>query len=267
VVTGLGAVSPLGLDMQSSWEGLLAGRSVTEPITRFDASEFLTRFACEVKDFDIFEYDRYIKRKDARRLDRFMQFAIAVAAQALEDAGLVIDDSLADDTGVYFGCGIGGLETIHRGYESLNTKGPMRVSPFVATYMLPKHRCRPDQHSLRHPRPKPVHHLRLCNRHTRHRRSGRGHPTGGMPRSCWPAAEKRRSRRSLWPPFTGLKPFPNATTIQNTRAARSTPNGMASYSPKVQPCSCWRTWSSPWLGAQHHWPKCSVMAQLPMPTT
>ncbi len=137
MVTGLGAVSPLGLDMQSSWEGLLAGRSVTEPITRFDASEFLTRFACEVKDFDIFEYDRYIKRKDARRLDRFMQFAIAVAAQALEDAGLVIDDSLADDTGVYFGCGIGGLETIHRGYESLNTKGPMRVSPFVATYMLP----------------------------------------------------------------------------------------------------------------------------------
>jgi 3-oxoacyl-[acyl-carrier-protein] synthase II len=133
----MGAVTPLGLDLKSTWENLLAGRSVTGPITRFDTSGFLTRIACEVKDFDIGAYEQYVSRKQARRLDRFMQFAIAVAAQALEHAGLTIDDSLADEVGVFFGCGIGGLETIDRGYESLNKKGPMRVSPFVATYMLP----------------------------------------------------------------------------------------------------------------------------------
>ncbi len=111
----MGAVTPLGLDLKSTWENLLAGRSVTGPITRFDTSGFLTRIACEVKDFDIGAYEQYVSRKQARRLDRFMQFAIAVAAQALEHAGLTIDDSLADEVGVRFGCGIGGLETIGRG--------------------------------------------------------------------------------------------------------------------------------------------------------
>ncbi len=137
VVTGMGAVTPLGLDMQSSWEGLLAGRSAAGPITAFDTTEFFTRFVCAVHDFDMSAYSRYASSKEARRMDRLVQFAVAVAAQAVEQAGLTIDDDIADEVGVLFGSGIGGLETIDRGYNALFAQGPRRVSPFVATYMLP----------------------------------------------------------------------------------------------------------------------------------
>jgi 3-oxoacyl-[acyl-carrier-protein] synthase II len=132
VVTGLGAVSPLGLTVPSTWEGLLAGRSGAGPITRFDTAGFETTIACEVKDFDP---GLYLDRKEARRMDRFTHFAIAAAREALAQAGLTISDENADDIGVVIGTGIGGIETLSQQFKVLHDKGPSRISPFLCTMM------------------------------------------------------------------------------------------------------------------------------------
>jgi len=105
VVTGLGAVSPLGLDVDSTWDGLISGRSGIGSITLFDAAAFETRIAGEVKDFDP---GRYLDRKEARRMDRFVQFAVAAARQALEAARLEIDGGNAEDVAVIIGSGSAG---------------------------------------------------------------------------------------------------------------------------------------------------------------
>jgi len=130
----MGTINPLGLDVETTWRNLLAGKSGAGRITRFDPSPFLTQIACEVKDFDP---EDYMDRKEARRLDRYIQFAIACTAQALEQAGLTIDESNADDVGVIIGSGIGGLLTIDKGYHDLFKKGPMRVSPLTGPMMIP----------------------------------------------------------------------------------------------------------------------------------
>lgn len=134
VVTGMGVISSLGLDPDTLWANLLAGETRAGPITRFDASEFLVQIACETNDFNPLDY---MDRRDARRLDRFAQFAVACSAQAVEQACLHIDASNADRIGVVFGTAIGGLETIQAGYEALFSKGPMRVSPLTGAMMLP----------------------------------------------------------------------------------------------------------------------------------
>ena len=133
VITGMGTINPLGLDVETTWRNLLAGKSGAGRITRFDPSPFLTQIACEVNDFDP---EDYMDRKDARRLDRYIQFAIASAVQALEQAELIIDNNNADDVGVIIGSGIGGLLTIDRGYHDLLEKGPMRVSPLTGPMMI-----------------------------------------------------------------------------------------------------------------------------------
>nr|WP_290665626.1 beta-ketoacyl-ACP synthase II [Ardenticatena sp.] len=138
VVTGIGAITALGKDMPTTWKNLLAGVSGAGPITRFDTSEFLVKFACEVKDFDISEYKDVISPKEARRIDRNIQMMIGAAAQAMRQANLRIEDpEQANRAGTLVGTGIGGLETIYAGHKTLFEKGPKRVSPFVATYMLP----------------------------------------------------------------------------------------------------------------------------------
>ena len=138
VVTGIGAITALGKDMPTTWKNLLAGVSGAGPITRFDTSDFLVKFACEVKDFDIAEYEDIISPKEAKRIDRNIQLMLGAAAQAMRQAGLRIEDpEHANRAGALVGTGIGGLETLYEGHKTLFEKGPKRVSPFVATYMLP----------------------------------------------------------------------------------------------------------------------------------
>ncbi|WP_026375022.1 beta-ketoacyl-ACP synthase II [Aestuariibacter salexigens] len=127
VVTGLGMLSPLGNDVDSTWSALLAGKSGIGPITQFDCTDFSTRFAGEVKDFDV---EQYIPKKEAKKMDRFIQFGVAAGMQALRDSGLAITDDNAGRVGVAIGSGIGGLALIEANHEKLLNSGPRKVSPF-----------------------------------------------------------------------------------------------------------------------------------------
>ncbi len=127
VVTGVGLITPIGIGNRPSWKGLLEGHSGAGPITLFDASRHTTRFACEVKGFDA---TNWVEKKDIKKMDRFVQFAVAAAQFALEDAGLTIERSFADRVGVYIGSGIGGFATIEREHETMLKSGPRRISPF-----------------------------------------------------------------------------------------------------------------------------------------
>jgi 3-oxoacyl-[acyl-carrier-protein] synthase II len=133
VITGMGAITPLGLDVETTWRSLLAGRSGTMRLTAFDPTPFCSQIAGEVKGFDP---EAYMSRKEARRSDRFSQFAIACTAQALEQAGLAITEENADEIGVIIGTCIGGLQTMSDAYQALFEKGPMRISPFTVPMMI-----------------------------------------------------------------------------------------------------------------------------------
>jgi len=126
-VTGVGLVSPVGIGTEETWHALLAGRSGAAPITLFDASHHSTRFACEVKGFDPL---RWIERKDVKKVDRFIQFAIAAADLALADAAWTVPPAAAGRVGVFIGSGIGGFATIEREHEALLRGGPRKISPF-----------------------------------------------------------------------------------------------------------------------------------------
>lgn len=134
VVTGLGAVTPLGLSVEEFWKNLLAGKSGAAPITYFDAGDFDTKFACEVKGFDPLVF---LDRKLAQRCDPFTQFALAASEMAIRDAGLNLEQENRDRIGVVVGSGIGGMWTYHRAQESLwESKGPHRISPFFIPMMI-----------------------------------------------------------------------------------------------------------------------------------
>jgi 3-oxoacyl-[acyl-carrier-protein] synthase II len=130
VITGMGAVTPLGLDTASTWAGLVAGRSGVGPITQFDASRLTTRIAGEVKDFDC---SSVLDRKDQRRNDRYVQLALVASRQAMEQAGLParLEGELAERTGVIVGTGIGGIRTLADQILLMGEKGPDRMSPFL----------------------------------------------------------------------------------------------------------------------------------------
>jgi len=132
-MTGLGCVSPLGLNLTETWAALLAGKSGAGPITRFDASLHKTRFAAEVKGFDPLAL---FGAREARKMDRFTQFAIAAAQQALDQSGLQINDANRDRVGIVIGTGIGGITTMIENYEVLKERGPERVSPFLIPMMI-----------------------------------------------------------------------------------------------------------------------------------
>ncbi len=127
VVTGVGLVSALGNDTESTWKSLLEGKSGVGLITRFDASEFSSRIAAEVKGLDPLAY---LTSKDAKKMDRFILYAIVAADCALRGSGLVVDAGNAERVGVYIGSGIGGFETIEREHEKFVREGPRRISPF-----------------------------------------------------------------------------------------------------------------------------------------
>ncbi len=133
LVTGVGSVSPLGGDMDALWDGLVAGRSGAGPITRFDASAMDSRIACEVKDFST---EGILDRKDAKRMDRFVQFAAVAAHEALRRARLDPDAVDRDRVGVVIGSGIGGMETFEQQHQTLLERGPGRVSPFFIPMMI-----------------------------------------------------------------------------------------------------------------------------------
>ena len=127
VITGLGMVSPLGVGVERNWNALLEGKNGIGLITRFDPEIFTTRIAGEVKDFDPLEF---IDKKEARKMDPFIQFAVVAAAQAVEDSEIKREDLEGDRTGVFVGSGIGGIGAIENQHEILLSKGPGRVSPF-----------------------------------------------------------------------------------------------------------------------------------------
>ena len=132
-VTGIGIISPLGLDAQSTWAGLAEGQSGIDFITAFDTEGFDTRFAGEVKGFDP---ESYLDRKDARRMDRFAQFAAVAAQQACRQAQLTPESIDPYRVGVIIGSGIGGIITLSQQFEVLSQRGPRRVSPFLIPMML-----------------------------------------------------------------------------------------------------------------------------------
>jgi len=133
VVTGLGLITPLGIGVDENWSALSAGKSGIAEITRFDASDFNTKIAGEVKGF---QAEDYLPKKEARRTESFIAYAVAASRMALEDSGLVIDKSNAERVGVLTGCGLGGLLMLEQTSRTLDKKGPRRVSPFFIPMMI-----------------------------------------------------------------------------------------------------------------------------------
>ncbi len=133
VVTGLGCVSPLGNNVKETWSALLAGKSGAAPITSFDTGAHKTKFAAEVKGFD---GAALLGGREARKMDRFAQFAIAAAIEALEGSGLKVDESNRDRVGILIGSGIGGVITTIEQYQVYQSRGPERVSPFLVPMMI-----------------------------------------------------------------------------------------------------------------------------------
>ena len=133
VITGLGAISPLGLNVENTWKALLEGKSGVALITHFDTGEHKTKFAAEVKDFDPIAL---FGRREARRMDRYVQFALAASLQAVADADLEITAENKDRIGVLIGTGIGGIETLLKQAEVMAKRGASRVSPFLIPMML-----------------------------------------------------------------------------------------------------------------------------------
>ncbi|MBD1383041.1 beta-ketoacyl-ACP synthase II [Metabacillus arenae] len=134
VVTGLGAVTPLGNDAKTSFDQAVKGVSGIGPLTRVNAEDYPAKVAGELKDFNV---EEYMDKKDARKMDRFTQYAIAASFMAVKDANLEITDENAPRVGVWIGSGIGGMETFENQFQTLLEKGPRRVSPFFVPMMIP----------------------------------------------------------------------------------------------------------------------------------
>ncbi|MBT2659869.1 beta-ketoacyl-ACP synthase II [Bacillus sp. ISL-45] len=134
VVTGIGAVTPLGNDAGTTWNNILEGVSGIGPVTRLNADDFPAKVAAEVKEFNV---ENFIDRKDARKMDRFTHYAVAASLMAVKDSGLEITDENAPRVGVWIGSGIGGMETFEQQHETFMNRGYRRVSPFFVPMMIP----------------------------------------------------------------------------------------------------------------------------------
>ncbi len=134
VVTGLGAVTPIGNDVKTTWDNVISGISGVGLLTRQNPDDYPVKVAAELKDFDV---EKFIERKEARKMDRFTQYAVAAAMMAVEDAKLTIDETSAEQIGVWIGSGIGGMETFEKQYEIFLEKGYRRVSPFFVPMLIP----------------------------------------------------------------------------------------------------------------------------------
>ncbi|AYC29007.1 beta-ketoacyl-ACP synthase II [Paenisporosarcina cavernae] len=133
VITGVGAITPLGNDVPSTWSNIKAGKSGVGPLTRLDTDLFAAKIAAEVKDFNI---EEYIERKEARKMDRFTHYALAASIEAVKDSGLEITPEVGLRTGVWIGSGIGGMETYENQFKVFQEKGARRVSPFFVPMII-----------------------------------------------------------------------------------------------------------------------------------
>src|SRR4030067_127346 len=133
VITGLGGISPLGNDVTTLWDNILAGKAGVGIISHYDPSQFKVKIGAEVKDFDA---TAVFGLRDARRMDRFAQFGLAAALQAVESSGLVITEANRDRIGVVIGTGIGGMNTLYEQMEVFFQRGPERGSPFLVPMMF-----------------------------------------------------------------------------------------------------------------------------------
>jgi 3-oxoacyl-[acyl-carrier-protein] synthase II len=133
VITGVGLVTPVGIGVEETWESLCAGKSGVAGITRFDVSNFQTKIAAEVKDFRAGDF---LPKKEAKRTERFIAYAVAASRMAIENSGLVINSSNAERIGVITGCGLGGLSILEDTCLKLDSRGPRRVSPFFIPMMI-----------------------------------------------------------------------------------------------------------------------------------
>ena len=134
VITGIGAVTPLGNTIDETWAAIKEGKSGIGPLTRVDAELFPAKVAAEVKDFDI---EQYVERKEARKMDRFTHYAVASSIMAVKDANLDMNEEIAPRVGVWIGSGIGGMETYEQQFELFQKRGARRVSPFFVPMMIP----------------------------------------------------------------------------------------------------------------------------------
>ena len=145
VITGIGALTPIGNTAKETWENALDGVNGIDKITRFDNSEFSIHVAGELKDFNI---EDYLDKKESRRMDRFTQYAVVASDEAVKDSGLVIDENNDTRVGVWIGSGIGAIQALQDGFKVLYEKGPRRVSPFFVPMMIPD--MASGQVSIRH---------------------------------------------------------------------------------------------------------------------
>jgi 3-oxoacyl-[acyl-carrier-protein] synthase II len=134
VITGIGAVTPLGNDADTTWKNLIDGKSGIGPLTRLNPEDYPAKVAAEVKDFEI---EAYLEKKEARKMDRFTHYAIAASIMAVKDANLTINEENAERVGVWIGSGIGGMETFETQFEVFLNRGYRRVSPFFVPMMIP----------------------------------------------------------------------------------------------------------------------------------
>lgn len=134
VITGMGAISPIGNNLEENWENVIKGVSGIGPLTRVNADEYPAKTAGEVKGFQI---EEYLERKEARKMDRFTHYAVAAAKMAVDDAKLEITPEIAERVGVWIGSGIGGMETFEQQYETFQKRGYKRVSPFFVPMLIP----------------------------------------------------------------------------------------------------------------------------------
>lgn len=133
VITGMGIVSPLGIGLDDNWQAICQGKSGIGPITKFDTTEYPAKIAGEVKNFDP---EQYIDKKDQKKMDVFIQYALAAGSMAIKQSGLIIDESNADRVGVLVGSGLGGLQTIEKYHTLLLQNGPKKVSPFFVPMLI-----------------------------------------------------------------------------------------------------------------------------------
>ncbi len=133
VITGMGVVTPLGNDLSTTWEALIQGRSGIDRITRFDAEGYPSQIAGEVKGFEL---DRYVEKKEQKKMDTFIHYALAASQMAMDDSGLVIDEANAERVGVIVSAGIGGLPAIEKYHKILLERGPRRVTPFFIPMVI-----------------------------------------------------------------------------------------------------------------------------------
>ena len=133
VITGMGAVTPCGTDLDSTWAALLAGHSSAGPITQFDPKDYAVRFACEVKGW---EPTKFIEKKKLKEMDRFIEFALGASKMAIDDAGLELTEQEQEEAGCFIGVGIGGIFAMERVKETIIYKGPSRVSPYATPAII-----------------------------------------------------------------------------------------------------------------------------------